>query len=304
MTGPLPCPVCGYGNRQGAMVCEDCGLSIPQYQACVACGFMNTADSRFCGNCGTPVGIERKQSAGPAAPRTTPAPAPGSPDDWPGARSPAGSPPSPGSPALAAGGPIRSPAHPGGPDQDQPGPGRQAAAPGTGPFVPLAGAAEPYPRPQLSPPARAGGPAAAGPAAAGPAAGGPPARAEGAAAAGPRVDPVVGAPKPAPASPQFKLVHESTGVEIRLPLADGTLVVGRPGGDPDVDVSGFPEATVVSRKHARVIIAGGRLQIEDLGSANGTYLNNARVRGPVPLADGDRLAFGQGAKVVFTVRLP
>lgn len=96
-----------------------------------------------------------------------------------------------------------------------------------------------------------------------------------------------------------------TGLEITLPMQEGELVVGRPGGDPDVDVSGFPEAAVVSRKHARLIISsGGELQVEDLGSANGTYVNNARIRGPVPLHDGDRLAFGQGAKVVFTVHLP
>jgi len=108
---------------------------------------------------------------------------------------------------------------------------------------------------------------------------------------------------PAKAGPAFRLIHEGTGVEIRLPLGDGALTVGRPGGDPDVDISGFPEASVVSRKHARLVVEAGAVSIEDLGSANGTYVNNVRVRSPHALSDGDRIAFGQGAKVVFTVRL-
>jgi pSer/pThr/pTyr-binding forkhead associated (FHA) protein len=101
----------------------------------------------------------------------------------------------------------------------------------------------------------------------------------------------------------FRLVHLGTGVEIDLPNDDSELTIGRPGGDPDIDVSGFPDATVVSRRHARIALRAGQHTIADVGAANGTYVNNVRVGAPTPLGDGDHLALGQGAKVVFEVKI-
>jgi diguanylate cyclase (GGDEF)-like protein len=50
--------------------------------------------------------------------------------------------------------------------------------------------------------------------------------------------------------------------------------------------------TSVSRVHARIEAGSdGRYQVTDLGSTNGTYVNNARVRS-APLADGDYLRAG------------
>ena len=49
-----------------------------------------------------------------------------------------------------------------------------------------------------------------------------------------------------------------------------------------------------SQLHARLFKgAGGQLQVEDLGSTNGTYLNRKRVDGPVPFRKGDRLQVGK-----------
>lgn len=47
-----------------------------------------------------------------------------------------------------------------------------------------------------------------------------------------------------------------------------------------------------SRSHARVYAKGGRHFLEDLGSANGTRLNNATVKQPKELKDGDAIMIG------------
>lgn len=47
----------------------------------------------------------------------------------------------------------------------------------------------------------------------------------------------------------------------------------------------------VSRRHAELLRQGGRLEIRDLGSRNGTWVNAARVT-ISPVAPGDEVAFG------------
>lgn len=46
-----------------------------------------------------------------------------------------------------------------------------------------------------------------------------------------------------------------------------------------------------SRRHARLSIEADGAWLEDLGSANGTYLNGSRIAGRARLASGDRLRF-------------
>lgn len=46
-----------------------------------------------------------------------------------------------------------------------------------------------------------------------------------------------------------------------------------------------------SRRHARLSIEADGAWLEDLGSANGTYLNGSRISGRARLASGDRLRF-------------
>ena len=48
----------------------------------------------------------------------------------------------------------------------------------------------------------------------------------------------------------------------------------------------------VSREHARVWREGRRIFLEDMGSTNGTYLNDERVLSPLALRDGDRILVG------------
>jgi hypothetical protein len=47
-----------------------------------------------------------------------------------------------------------------------------------------------------------------------------------------------------------------------------------------------------SSRHARITRTGRTLVIEDLGSTNGTYLNDEPLTGPQPLHDGDRIRIG------------
>lgn len=50
--------------------------------------------------------------------------------------------------------------------------------------------------------------------------------------------------------------------------------------------------TFASSIHARVFMRNGDLWLEDLGSTNGTFLNQERLQGPARLQRGDRLKVG------------
>ncbi len=67
----------------------------------------------------------------------------------------------------------------------------------------------------------------------------------------------------------------------------GDVVLGR--GDAAEIRLGDPFA---SSRHARVYEQGKILVIEDLGSTNGTYLNEELLDGPLPLHPGDRVRIG------------
>jgi pSer/pThr/pTyr-binding forkhead associated (FHA) protein len=63
------------------------------------------------------------------------------------------------------------------------------------------------------------------------------------------------------------------------------------GRSPGCAVS-LEDDTFVSSIHARVFQRNGELWLEDLGSTNGTWLNNDRVRGLERLQRGDRVKIG------------
>ena len=46
------------------------------------------------------------------------------------------------------------------------------------------------------------------------------------------------------------------------------------------------------RRHARVRPVDGGVEIEDLGSKNGTWVNGAQIDGPTRLAAGDVVGIG------------
>ena len=59
-------------------------------------------------------------------------------------------------------------------------------------------------------------------------------------------------------------------------------------GDVEIQL----EDPFASSRHARLTRQGQILVIEDLGSTNGTYLNDELLRGPRPLHPGDRIRIG------------
>jgi hypothetical protein len=52
------------------------------------------------------------------------------------------------------------------------------------------------------------------------------------------------------------------------------------------------EDPFASSRHARLVRQGGVVVLEDLGSTNGTYLNEELLSGPQPLHAGDRVRIG------------
>ena len=79
-----------------------------------------------------------------------------------------------------------------------------------------------------------------------------------------------------------KLVAED-GVEYALA---GVMKVGRVA-DCDITI----DDPRVSRAHALITVEGERVTLEDLGSANGSRINNKRTEGITELADGDSVSF-------------
>jgi pSer/pThr/pTyr-binding forkhead associated (FHA) protein/predicted Ser/Thr protein kinase len=84
----------------------------------------------------------------------------------------------------------------------------------------------------------------------------------------------------------------------RLTLGE-ELVIGRGVSG----AGGLSDDVELSRRHARVARdADGELSIEDLGSANGTFVNGERVRGRQPLGVGDSVRIGSTTLELTDVR--
>jgi hypothetical protein len=83
------------------------------------------------------------------------------------------------------------------------------------------------------------------------------------------------------------LVEHASGHEsgIAYDLTEGATL-GR--GDVEIRL----EDPFASTRHAQISREGPLLVIEDLGSTNGTYLNEEPLSGPKPLHDGDRIRIG------------
>jgi hypothetical protein len=64
------------------------------------------------------------------------------------------------------------------------------------------------------------------------------------------------------------------------------VTLGR--GDVEIQL----EDPFASSRHARISRQGNVVVLEDLGSTNGTYLNDELLSGPQPLHDGDRIRIG------------
>jgi hypothetical protein len=95
-----------------------------------------------------------------------------------------------------------------------------------------------------------------------------------------------------------------------FPLRGKQITIGRHsasrGINPDIDLTGPPADPGVSHMHAMLLLdADGGLSVVDLGSSNGTTVNDTQValraNTPRPLASGDKVHVG--AWTTITVRL-
>src|SRR5262245_6603605 len=73
----------------------------------------------------------------------------------------------------------------------------------------------------------------------------------------------------------------------RTALDAGENLIGR---DPGAGL--FIDHPSVSRRHARILVAEGNATLEDLGSKNGTRLDDKKVEAPVALSDKARILVG------------
>lgn len=75
----------------------------------------------------------------------------------------------------------------------------------------------------------------------------------------------------------------------RFRLGPGAVIeIGR---SPSCEIS-LPEVLSISRTHARIEHQGSRVIVEDLGSTNGTFVNDEPVKGEHQLRSGDRCQVG------------
>lgn len=100
-----------------------------------------------------------------------------------------------------------------------------------------------------------------------------------------------------PSGNEIRLTGVSAEVAGQIFRSSGmNLVIGRqPGCQIMINNS------KISRQHAKLSHAGGQWHVEDLNSANGTYLNGQRIAGPMPIRNGDRLGLGT---LEFTFNAP
>ena len=76
----------------------------------------------------------------------------------------------------------------------------------------------------------------------------------------------------------------------KINLGDQPILIGRADDSTLVLTDDF-----ASSRHARLTNRGGQWYVEDLGSTNGTYLDQQRVQGPLLVGPGQPIRIGQTA---------
>jgi hypothetical protein len=311
----IVCPNCNHPNPDGAVQCEACYTPLPTTSHCPNCGATVQADAAFCGQCG----FNLHYNVAPATDPSGATVAPNAPVEVPPLIEPdqlleilkpdalginsdpnmnqqgasqlpptvMSTPPAP----VAMEPPAPAPA-PVAMEPPAPAPApmaMEAPAPEPAPVAMEAPAPEPAPAPvAIEAPAPAPEPAPV----------------------------AMEAPAPAPApfasmtqlqQVTARLYHVQSDREIELPQNLSVIHIGKPNDriPPDVDVSGFSNSEIVSRIHADIRVEGDSHYIEDVGSSNGTYINNAPL---LPgnrhrLRSGDRISLGKGDLVTFLFQL-
>lgn len=93
------------------------------------------------------------------------------------------------------------------------------------------------------------------------------------------------------------VIDDGRGTVQRVRTSDSRISIGRgPRNDLVLDRNG------VSREHAVVELAGGRVVIRDLDSTNGTYVDGRPVEPEVDLEDGSEIEIGDGPPIRVELR--
>jgi len=103
---------------------------------------------------------------------------------------------------------------------------------------------------------------------------------------------------PAEVHHRHRLVDLTTGAEFFFSKGDETTI-GRAdpvtGILPDIDLTSVDANRSVSRRHAKIICSGNQyLMLEEVGTVNGTYVNEQRIPTGTPVAihNGDAIKIG------------
>lgn len=72
-----------------------------------------------------------------------------------------------------------------------------------------------------------------------------------------------------------------------LPVNVAQFIIGR---DPGCNLR--PASAMISKRHCAVLVKNNKVSLRDFDSTNGTFVNEAPVKGEVPLKDGDVLKVG------------
>ncbi len=116
-------------------------------------------------------------------------------------------------------------------------------------------------------------------------------------------DPTAGSPPPLPPTPRppearpygVTLILAATGR--RFEATGARIRIGR-GSECEVQAAAGDDNTV-SRVHAELTVGpSGGLSLRDVGSRNGTFLNDEAIKAPVPIRLGDRIRLGPEGPVL------
>jgi hypothetical protein len=94
-------------------------------------------------------------------------------------------------------------------------------------------------------------------------------------------------PPPAKPTPMTVVVHQAAGGKPRPVRLDASAVIGR-GAECELRL----DDTYISQQHARIFGRNGSWYIEDLGSTNGTFVNDQKLAAPAMIQGGDRIRVG------------
>ncbi|MBI3404516.1 MAG: FHA domain-containing protein, partial [Acidobacteria bacterium] len=90
---------------------------------------------------------------------------------------------------------------------------------------------------------------------------------------------------------KLTLKFEATVLK-EVPIGTAPVIIGR-APDNDIQIDNL----AVSTNHAKVFVEEGRLVVEDMGSLNGTFVNNQRVQRTI-LKTGDTIMIGKHTLIV------